>query len=114
MRDSIAPIFSYNSPMNNTLTVRTSILHQPIKVFFVAAVVASVWLLSDGSFWNLWSLHRNEKAMQLRLQTLQQDVKDLLFIVEAARSNSFIERQATEQLGLVRDDELVFVFADGE
>ena len=89
------------------------LLH-PSKVFLVSLLAAVIWLLSDGSFWNLWSLHRNEKAMQERIEALKQDVKSLQFKVEAAKSHSFIEKQATEQLGLVREDELVFVFADGE
>jgi cell division protein FtsB len=76
--------------------------------------MAVLLLLYDGSFWNLWSLHRNEKEMIKRIDALNEDVKALQFKVEAARSHSFIERQATEQLGLVREDELVFVFSDGE
>lgn len=89
-------------------------LNQPLKVLVSAVVMTLLMLLYDGSFWNLWSLHRNEKEMQKRIHAIEQDVQSLQFKVEAARSHSFIERQATEQLGLVREDELVFVFSDGE
>ncbi len=98
-------------------TFKTSfmdLLNRPSKVFLYAVVMALLMLLYDGSFWNLWSLHRNEKEMQKRIHAIEQDVQSLQFRVEAARSHSFIERQATEQLGLVREDELVFVFSDGE
>jgi cell division protein FtsB len=91
-----------------------NLLQQPLKVFFYSVCFAVLLLLYDGSFWNLWSLHRNEKEMTKRIQAIYEDVQALHFKVEAARTHSFIERQATEQLGLVREDELVFVFADGE
>lgn len=90
------------------------LLQHPVKMFVIAFVFAFIWLLSDGSFWNLWSLHRNEKAMRARIGAIHEDVKALHFKVATAKSHSFIEKQATEQLGLVREDELVFVFADGE
>lgn len=90
------------------------LLQKPGKVFLFSICAMTLMLLYDGSFWNLWSLHRNEKEMHKRINALQEDVKSLQFKVEAARSHSFIERQATEQLGLVREDELVFVFSDGE
>jgi cell division protein FtsB len=89
-------------------------LNRPFKVFLFAVVMSLLMLLYDGSFWNLWSLHRNEKEMQKRIHAIEQDVQKLQLKVDAARSHSFIERQATEQLGLVREDELVFVFSDGE
>ena len=92
----------------------SELLQQPLKVLFFSFCMTILLLLYDGSFWNLWSLHRNEKEMIKRIQALQDDVKSLQFKVEAARSHSFIERQATDQLGLVREDELVFVFSDGE
>ncbi len=92
----------------------TELLQKPVKVLFFSICMTLLLLLYDGSFWNLWSLHRNEKEMIKRIQALQDDVKSLQFRVEAARSHSFIERQATDQLGLVREDELVFVFSDGE
>ncbi|MBY0385947.1 septum formation initiator family protein [bacterium] len=90
------------------------LLQKPGKVLLFSVCAMTLMLLYDGSFWNLWSLHRNEKEMHKRISALQEDVKSLQFKVEAARSHSFIERQATEQLGLVREDELVFVFSDGE
>lgn len=90
------------------------LLQQPLRVFLFSVLFTTLWLLYDGSFWNLWSLHRNEKEMQRRIQALHDDVRSIQFKVEEARSHNFIERQATEQLGLVRDDELVFVFSDGE
>ena len=90
------------------------ILNQPSKVLGLCLVLGFTYLLYDGSFWNLWSLHRNHKEMQKRIELVKEDTKSLNFRVQEARSQPFIERQATEQLGLVREDDLVIVFSDDE
>jgi cell division protein FtsB len=90
------------------------LLNHPLKVLVLSLLIGFTYLLYDGSFWNLWSLHRNHKEMQKRIELITEDTKSLNFRVEEARSQPFIERQATEQLGLVREDDLVIVFSDGD
>jgi cell division protein FtsB len=92
----------------------SDILNQPFKVLAMCLLVGFTYLMYDGSFWNLWSLHRNHKEMQKRIELIKEDTKSLNFRVEEARSQPFIERQATEQLGLVREDDLVIVFSEGD
>jgi len=92
----------------------SEILHQPFKVLGLCLIIGFTYMLYDGSFWNLWSLHRNYKAMANRIELIKEDTKSLNFRVEEARGQSFIERQATDQLGLVREDDLVIVFSDDD
>ncbi len=89
-------------------------LNKPFKVLTLCLVMGFTYMLYDGSFWNLWSLHRNHKQMVKRIQAIKEETKSLNSRVEEARSRPFIERQATEQLGLVREDDLVIVFSDDE
>ncbi len=89
-------------------------LDQPIRVLFLAASVSLGLMLYDGSFWNLWSLNRNYKEMSKRIESINEEYRALEFKVEAAKGNPFIEKQATDQLGLVREDDLIFVFSDEE
>lgn len=91
-----------------------AILNHPFKVFWMCVVFAIVTLLYDGSFWNLWSLHRNHKEMQKRIQVIQEETSLLNFKVQESNGREFIERQAMDQLGLVREEDLIFVFSDGE
>lgn len=91
-----------------------SFLNHPLKVLFLSAAVSLGIMLYDGSFWNLWSLNRNQKEMTKRIAATSEEYKALEFKVEAARSKPFIEKQATDQLGLVREDDLIFVFSDEE
>ena len=91
-----------------------SFLNQPFKVFWLCLILGFVTLLYDGSFWNLWSLHRNHKEMQKRIQSIKEETSLLNFKVQESNGREFIERQATDQLGLVREEDLIFVFSDGE
>ena len=89
-------------------------LDHPFKVLFLSASLGMGWMLYDGSFWNLWSLNRNYKEISKRITTINEEYHALEFKVEAAQSTPFIEKQATDQLGLVREDDLIFVFSDEE
>ncbi len=89
----------------------TELLYKPLTVAVVACLLSVSYLLYDGSFWKLWSLNRNYKEMSRRIAAIQDQTSGLRFKVEEATKTSFIERQATEQLGLVREDDLVFVFS---
>ncbi len=85
-----------------------------MTVAVIACLLSVSYLLYDGSFWKLWSLNRNYKEMSRRISSIQSETSGLNFKVEEATKTSFIERQATEQLGLVREDDLVFVFSSDE
>lgn len=87
------------------------LLYKPLTVTVITGLLCVSYLLYDGSFWKWWSLNRNHKEMSRRISLIQDETAGLkLKVVEAAKM-TFIERQATEQLGLVREDDLVFVFS---
>jgi cell division protein FtsB len=90
------------------------LVHQPFRVFLIASGICTAFLLYDGSFWKWWSLDRNYKEMQKRISLVEDETRNLRFQVQEATKTSFIERQATEHLGLVREDDLVFVFTSDE
>lgn len=52
--------------------------------------------------------------MSRKISSIKEETMGLRFKVQEASKTSFIEKQATEQLGLVREDDLVFVFSDEE
>lgn len=92
----------------------SELLYRPLTVLVVAGLLSISYLLYDGSFWKLWSLNRNYKEMSRRIGLVHEETLALRFKVEEAKKTSFIERQATEQLGLVREDDLVFVFSSDD
>lgn len=89
----------------------SELLYKPLTVALVGCLLSISYLLYDGSFWKWWSLNRNYKEMSRRISLIQDETSGLKFKVDEATKTSFIERQATEQLGLVREDDLVFVFS---
>ncbi|MCB9072079.1 MAG: hypothetical protein H6623_00535 [Bdellovibrionaceae bacterium] len=89
-------------------------MYQPLRVLLISIIIGTAFLLYDGSFWKWWSLHRNQKEMLKRIGQIEDETRNLRFQVQEATKMSFIERQATEHLGLVREDDLVFVFSSDE
>lgn len=92
----------------------SELLYKPMTVAVITGLLSVSYLLYDGSFWKLWSLNRNYKEMSRRISMIHDETSGLKFKVEEATKTSFIERQATEQLGLVREDDLVFVFSSDD
>lgn len=90
------------------------LLYKPLTVAVITGLLSVSYLLYDGSFWKWWSLNRNHKEMSRRISLIQDETSALKLKVLEATKTTFIERQATEQLGLVREDDLVFVFSSDD
>ena len=82
-----------------------------MKVAALAAVVAFSSLLAGGTFLDLWNLKQEKAKIQGRLeQTIKSNLILQSKIKQARSSDKFIGRQARDQLDLVKDDELIFIF----
>ena len=86
------------------------LLHNPMKVLFLGALITFVMLTFDGSLWRYWSLQRGQEDMIVRMAELEEKAKKLEFQIHQADNMSFIERQATDQFDYVREGDLIFVF----
>lgn len=94
------------------VTAGNQLLNQPLKVFWICLTVFIVSVIFDGSFIRLWSLHREASVLETKIDNDKEQAKQLEFKIHQAQQPAFIERQARDQLDLVRDGDLVFVFAD--
>ena len=88
------------------------LLNSPLKVFWICASICFASVILDGSFIRLWSLHREASALEARIEAGKDQAKQLVFKIKEAQQPAFIERQARDQLDLVKEGDLVFVFAD--
>lgn len=88
------------------------LLNSPLKVFWICAAVCFASVIMDGSFIRLWSLHREASALEQKIEASKENAKQLAFKIQEAQKPAFIERQARDQLDLVKEGDLVFVFAD--
>lgn len=88
------------------------LLNQPLKVFWICAAICFASVILDGSFIRLWSLHREASNLENKIEAAKGNAKQLAFKIQESQKSSFIERQARDQLDLVKEGDLVFVFAD--
>ncbi len=89
------------------------IAHHPIKILWLALAGAAVGVVLDGTAIRLWSLHREHDQIQGRIAAAKTRSKTMEFRIHQAASSEFIERAARDQFDLVKEGDLVFIFADG-
>lgn len=87
-------------------------LARPYRVFILGFTLFFFTLIVDGSFFQLWSLHQHRKELEKNVLTIQLKNKELDLLLLEARSTRYVERQAREQLNLVADGDLMFVFTN--
>jgi len=88
-----------------------SFLNAPVHVLVYCFLGFTSAVILDGSFFRLWSLHHENNRLTETLERLNADSLVLDQKIHHAKSLDFIERQARDQLDLVEQNELVFVFA---
>lgn len=87
-------------------------LQNPTRVLLVVGSLAFVAVLVDGTLFRLWSLDRDRDRLTERIESLKHSIRDKEKKLAESNRPEFIERQAREQLDLVRDGDLVFIFSD--
>ncbi len=90
----------------------TNFLNRPVRVFWFCVCVLAANVLLDGSFLQLWSLHRDHHRLAGRIEESKGRLKNLEFRIQKAQQPQFIERQARDQFDLVKEGDLIFVFSD--
>lgn len=89
-------------------------LQHPARVLLVVGSLAFVAVLLDGTLFRLWSLDRDHDRLVARIESLRLSIRDKEKRLAESNRPEFIERQAREQLDLVRDGDLVFIFSDSD
>jgi cell division protein FtsB len=87
-------------------------LQHPLRVFLLVGVLALLVVLADGTLFRLWSLGRDRDRLMVKIDALKQSIREKNMKLSESNRPEFIERQVREQLDLVRDGDLVFVFSD--
>jgi hypothetical protein len=89
-------------------------LHRPWVVLWTCLGLAFVNLVWDGTWLNMWSLHRDFEQLNSSSVSLQQELGALNRKLRQAGDPAFVEREARDRFDLVGEGDLVFVFADEE
>lgn len=88
------------------------LLHRPLWVLWICVGLGSASVMLDGSFIHLWSLHRNLAGLNRRIDESKRRLRQLEFQIHEAKQPQFIEHQARDQFDLVKEGDLIFVFAE--
>lgn len=88
------------------------LLHRPHRVFWICAALAATGVVLDGTALRLWSLSRDHQLLAEKIEETRTRSRQLEFRIQEAQQPEFIERQARDQFDLVKEGDLVFVFAD--
>jgi cell division protein FtsB len=98
--------------LTNFARTLNNLSNQPMKIFWICLCLAIASVLFDGSFIHLYSLHREQNDLALRIEESKVKLKQLEFQIQESQQPQFIERQARDQFDLVKEGDLVFVFSD--
>jgi len=98
--------------MSQILSGLHDFLYHPVQVFWTCLIIVFTSLLVDGTFIKLWRLQHDRQILITRIDQAKSRSKQLEYRIHQAYQTEFIERQARDQLDLVREGDLVFVFSD--
>ena len=69
-------------------------------------------VLLDGTAFRLWSLHRDHRLLTERIDSAKIRSRQLDFRIQRAQQPAFIEKAVRDQFDLVKEGDLIFIFAD--
>lgn len=95
-----------------SFTWSRSQLDHPLRVLLFCGILFSLTLLSNGLWWKIWALNRDQVRMASEMATTRTLMTDLDRKLKMTQDLNFIERQAKDRLDLVDENDLVFVFPE--
>jgi hypothetical protein len=88
------------------------LLHQPLKILLICLFFAFASLMMNGTFLQLYRLHRDQAVINEQIEATRLQIVDLDKQLKMAKDPVFIERQAMDNYDLASEHDLVFVFSD--
>lgn len=88
------------------------LLLQPFKIFLICLVFACVSLMANGTFLQLYRMHRDQNLLHEQIRATHLQVLELDRQLKMAKDPVFIERQALDNYDLVDENDLMFVFSE--
>ena len=89
-----------------------NMLQRPSKILTLCLIVVFSTLLFDWTFLRLWSLRGHLHQLETKLRESKARSLELEKKIREASLPEFIEREARNQLDLVKENDLIFIFSD--
>ena len=87
------------------------------KVLLLISLAFILWLFiaGDMGLWTMWQSIRYKKRLERVVQKEEKKARELDEKIEKLQSDTlFIERTARYELGMIRDNEKVFIFKEND
>lgn len=88
------------------------LLLNPWKVLIFSILFTCASLLLNGSLFNLYRLHRDQKILAEQIESAKFQIAELDRQMLKVKDPTFIERQALDNFDMANEKDLVFVFPD--
>ncbi len=89
-----------------------SFVYNPKKVFWLSISILFLALVVDGKVFQILSLYRQQEHLRVEIENLGKQTDNLKMQIREAKHPKFIEKKARNQLDLVEEGDLLFVFSD--
>lgn len=86
------------------------ILGNPKKVLLVSLLFFFGWLVSSQFIYQYYQLWSYQVTLKDKYSQIQQDILDLSNELNIITEKDFIQKHALENLGLIQEQDLVFIF----
>ncbi len=91
-----------------------SFLYEPKKVFFLCLGLLLFSIIVNGKIFQLLGLYQQKEKLAEDITNLTQQTSVLRMQIKEAKHMKFIEKKAVDQLDLVAEGDLIFVFSEEE
>ena len=88
------------------------LLHRPVRVFWICAILAGGGVILDGTAFRIWSLRRDHDLLTEKIESARTRTRQLEFRIQKAHQPEFIEKAVRDQFDLVKEGDLIFIFSD--
>ncbi len=98
--------------MESAINKVLDLLSKPKKVLWICFAILFMGLIIEGKIFQILSLYHQKENLEKNIAELQSQTKKLKMQIREAKHPKFIERKARNQLDLVEEGDLLFVFSD--
>lgn len=85
-------------------------LSRPSIVFMYASFAFFIWLFASGYVFEYSRLKSYQKALANRIEVINIKLEESKLVLTQMEDRDFIRRSAIENLGLVQESDLIFLF----
>ena len=88
------------------------ILQRPKLVFVICFIMVFMSLVGDGSLFQLWRLNKDQQVLEHKIEKMTFKTADVEKEILKASDPEYLARLAVQKFDLVKNGDLIFIFAE--